>query len=849
MDQTDLSSLLGEMELAGGSIGGQHMGMAGGYPAQECPPYPQSAGMGHSMSAAGAQARVDARLVRQGVPPGATGGAMLGGQQPQQGGLAGGVHGGHGAHGQRHLLGADAGMMGGVGLGYGGAAGVAGNAHIGGVGLMADGSFTPTQVQQLLANPTLLARNPALMQLVASSGAYGAQSQLGAGRAAAVGIYGGSERPMGVSGVGAHGGGAAAQLAMPAGFDTVGAGYYAAGGASAAGAAQLHTDFVGRGVGHLAHMGGMGGERGQLPLGAAQLMAESGMGAPQLRARSSERCIAIRELHPHATFEEIANEVGLYGPIESIQIDAAKGLAQVHFIDPHSAATLCAERSLLQFRGLLSAVTLERSRPMAADVAAAVMAGATRNLYINLGSSGSRLVERLTPDILRDAFGQHGTVESVRVLAKQAIAFVNFTTVLAAVRAKAALHGTTLALPPLPPTGGAAEPGSTAPAPAAADAPAEAGDEVEPPGARGGAPGAPGAPGADVAPAGAGAPTGAAVKEEEETLMTRELHISFTSAQQNCRKNLELLTGALQLPMARYGGGRARGHGAGRGGGRGVHAHGGRRGGGRDGGLVRPAEELTQSRSVYVGNLPLSASYADLCALASPHGAFESVRIVPSTRYAFVNFVHEEAAARFHAKGTAEGERGFVLRSQRLLLNWAKAPPLSDELASHIANGATRHLHLVGIDQTVTYEMLQAEFGGYGEIESMRLLPLKGTSAFINFTSIASAIAAKEALNGVPFKHKTLLLEYAQGPGQKERGARRGKEGAAVTQYPVRMAPPGDEAANAAADAVAAAAAGEAAAGEASAAASIAGCAAAAAAAAAQAETAAIDSFASGEAA
>jgi RNA recognition motif-containing protein len=39
---------------------------------------------------------------------------------------------------------------------------------------------------------------------------------------------------------------------------------------------------------------------------------------------------------------------------------------------------------------------------------------------------------------------------------------------------------------------------------------------------------------------------------------------------------------------------------------------------------------------------------------------------------------------------------------------------------------------------------------------------VKSTSAFINFTAIAPAIAAKEALSGAPYKNKTLLLEYAQ---------------------------------------------------------------------------------------
>jgi hypothetical protein len=131
----------------------------------------------------------------------------------------------------------------------------------------------------------------------------------------------------------------------------------------------------GSGLGGFGYGGGGGGGRadggllgsllpmgmsapGSLPPGAAALLAEGGLnpagiGAPvgmpsasQLRPRASERSICIRELHPHTTFEEICSEVGVYGPIEQVVLDAHKGLAHVHFLDPTSAAQLCAERSL-----------------------------------------------------------------------------------------------------------------------------------------------------------------------------------------------------------------------------------------------------------------------------------------------------------------------------------------------------------------------------------------------------------------------------------------------------------------------------------------------------------------------
>ncbi|KAJ1626061.1 hypothetical protein T492DRAFT_1147018 [Pavlovales sp. CCMP2436] len=374
--QADLSSLLGEMELSGGGMGRQHMGLPTGFQQmqqqmqQQDPRYAQAGGMG---------APQRGNMMRQGLPPGAKGTMSVG-----QAGM--GMHPGHMQQGQRQMLGE--GIMGQQRM-------QGGNRMHGGMGYDSDvgqgqlglgGGLSQAQIEHLLSNPTLLAQNPTLMQLVASGGGYGAPGQgpLGAHAQGTAGMFDGIQR----------GGQMMGGPGAPMGYD--GSGFYGAPGPQRADAGML-----GMGL-------GMQGGAGQLPPSAAQLLAEGGiasaMPAAPLRPRASERAIGIREtgtefileeagwnrktgerwVHPATTFEEICNEVGIYGPIESITIDQEKGFAQVCFVDPASAAQLCVERSLLQFRGQLSAVALEKSRPMPAEVAQAVMAGATRNLYLNL---------------------------------------------------------------------------------------------------------------------------------------------------------------------------------------------------------------------------------------------------------------------------------------------------------------------------------------------------------------------------------------------------------------------------------------------------------------------------------
>ena len=160
------------------------------------------------------------------------------------------------------------------------------------------------------------------------------------------------------------------------------------------------------------------------------------------------------------------------------------------------------------------------------------------------------------------------------------------------------------------------------------------------------------------------------------------MQISFTSAQQNCRRRQEMRGGGM-------GGGGGGGMG---GGGRGVLAD----------AIAQGMAQVQQrhaprnkgpatgpSRSIYVGNLPPTITMPVLASLAVPWGLLESLRFMPQQTYGFLTFAEEPDAVRFWEAG----QSGRIsLQGQRLVLNWARVPPYDPVLSRKIDDGATRHL-------------------------------------------------------------------------------------------------------------------------------------------------------------
>ncbi|KOO32536.1 differentiation regulator [Chrysochromulina tobinii] len=190
---------------------------------------------------------------------------------------------------------------------------------------------------------------------------------------------------------------------------------------------------MGGGMG-MAMGGGMGGGMGGAQMGV-QMGGVGLVGGVEPLSRS----VFVRKLSPACRPEDLMNEVGQYGPIESFRIDAERHEASINFVDGQSAAALLDEKPTIVFAGQSAPAELTwgKKKPMPPEIAMAIANGATRNLYVSgLPESGT-----LTNERLAEVFSAFGEIESVRVMRVQPNAYVNFTSIEAAVKAREGLRG------------------------------------------------------------------------------------------------------------------------------------------------------------------------------------------------------------------------------------------------------------------------------------------------------------------------------------------------------------------------------------------------------------------------
>ena len=64
-----------------------------------------------------------------------------------------------------------------------------------------------------------------------------------------------------------------------------------------------------------------------------------------------------------------------------------------------------------------------------------------------------------------------------------------------------------------------------------------------------------------------------------------------------------------------------------------------------------------------------------------------------------------------------------------------------------VSGGASRNVYIGNLDESWTEDRLRQDFSEYGEIELVNTLREK-SCAFVNFTNIANAIKAIEAVRG-----------------------------------------------------------------------------------------------------
>ncbi|TRM68862.1 RNA-binding protein Nrd1 [Schizophyllum amplum] len=180
------------------------------------------------------------------------------------------------------------------------------------------------------------------------------------------------------------------------------------------------------------------------------------------------------------------------------------------------------------------------------------------------------------------------------------------------------------------------------------------------------------------------------------------------------------------------------------------------------------------NRTVYIGNIHPETTTEDLCN-AIRGGMLQTIRYMQDKHIAFVTFVDTTAAYTFY---NVSSYQGLTLNNRRLKIGWGKnSGPLSPSLAVAVHSGATRNVYIGNIEdfETFTDDRLKRDFGEYGDIELVNFLKEKNC-AFVNFTNIANAIKAIEAIKNKP---EYSNLRIAHGKDRCANPPRSGPQGGA----------------------------------------------------------------------
>jgi RNA recognition motif-containing protein len=148
------------------------------------------------------------------------------------------------------------------------------------------------------------------------------------------------------------------------------------------------------------------------------------------------------------------------------------------------------------------------------------------------------------------------------------------------------------------------------------------------------------------------------------------------------------------------------------------------------------------NRTVYLGNIHPETTIEEICNVVRG-GLLHHVRYIPDKHICFVTFIDPTSAASFFALSNLQG---LMIHNRRLKIGWGKhSGALPPAIALAVSGGASRNVYIGNLDETWTEERLRQDFSEYGEIELVNALREK-SCAFVNFTNIANAIKAIEAV-------------------------------------------------------------------------------------------------------
>jgi RNA recognition motif-containing protein len=158
--------------------------------------------------------------------------------------------------------------------------------------------------------------------------------------------------------------------------------------------------------------------------------------------------------------------------------------------------------------------------------------------------------------------------------------------------------------------------------------------------------------------------------------------------------------------------------------------------------VISGAPNMT-ARTVYIGNLPATASVDELLNLVH-FGPLESIRVLPEKSCVFLSFLDGQTAASFHADATI---KKLSLHGQELKIGWGKPSPVPAQVQLAIQqSNASRNVYLGGLDEGMTEEMLRDELSRFGLIDQVKIVRDKNIG-FVHFLSIS---VATKVVNTLP---------------------------------------------------------------------------------------------------
>lgn len=148
------------------------------------------------------------------------------------------------------------------------------------------------------------------------------------------------------------------------------------------------------------------------------------------------------------------------------------------------------------------------------------------------------------------------------------------------------------------------------------------------------------------------------------------------------------------------------------------------------------------NRTVYLGNIHPETTIEEICNVVRG-GLLHHIRYIPDKHICFVTFIDPTSAASFYALSNMQG---LMIHNRRLKIGWGKhSGAIPPAIALAVSGGASRNVYIGNLDESFTEERLRQDFSEYGEIELVNSLREK-SCAFVNFTNIANAIKAIEAI-------------------------------------------------------------------------------------------------------